>query len=339
MDSLIVRNRVIDKSIHDILFDLKKELQEKRIRKLKDIKPSTNAIMITCPNIEHKDANERKPSCGILTKATEKMSFGTCHCFGCGYTVPFTKFISNLFNIDDEGKFGEDWLLRNYISKYNVESRILPTLPLQRHKEISIKKNSYITEDELSKYMFYHPYMYKRRLTDDIIQKFNVGYDDHFELLNKSGKITNILKCLTFPVNDTKGNTLFIARRSVDTKFFHYPEGVTKPVYGLDKITKDMNTVIVCESFFNALTCWVYDKPAVALMGTGTPEQYEILKKSHIRKFILAFDGDDAGRRGDKEFRKALSNYKIITSYILPEGKDVNDLSYDEFKSLREYQN
>ena len=76
--------------------------------------------------------------------------------------------------------------------------------------------------------------MYKRKLTDEVIEMFDVGYDIYTD-------------CLTFPCNDEKGNCLFVTRRHTKTKFFHIPTGVEKPVYGLDKITSDMKEVVVCE--------------------------------------------------------------------------------------------
>ena len=55
--------------------------------------------------------------------------------------------------------------------------------------------------------------MYKRRSTDEIIEKFDVGFDNHFELKDKFGKVKSVLRCLTFPVRDINGNTLFIAEK------------------------------------------------------------------------------------------------------------------------------
>lgn len=35
---------------------------------------------------------------------------------------------------------------------------------------------------ELDRYRYIHPYMYKRGMTDDLIEKFDVGYDPAFKL-------------------------------------------------------------------------------------------------------------------------------------------------------------
>ena len=173
--------------------------------------------------------------------------------------------------------------------------------------------------------------MWKRKLTPKIVEMFDIGYDKNTE-------------CLTFPQRDIHGNTLFIARRSVKTKYFNYPEDVEKPLYGiyeLNEVYKQNNEqlideVIVCESMLDALVCWVWSKYAVAMNGLGTPQQFEKLKSLRCRKLILATDNDDRGLKARKTIRKNVTS-KIITEYILPKGKkDINDLTEEEFNNLKE---
>ena len=246
--------------------------------------------------------------------------------------------ISYVFGYEDSGKFGANWLRKNFVT-IEYEERPDIDIDLDRDKKVSKQETKYIDEDELDSYRFTHPYAYERKLTDDIIEQFDVGYDDNFLLTDKNGK-DHILRCLTFPVRDETGNTLFIARRSVDTKFFHYPEGVVKPVYGLYELSLIKpypNDIIICESIINCLTCWSYGKYAVALNGTGTPFQYEQLKRLPARHFILALDPDRAGENGREKLRKVLGKSKLLTEYILPKGKDINDLTKDEFDNLKEF--
>ena len=105
-----------------------------------------------------------------------------------------------------------------------------------------------------------------------------------------------------------------------------------KPIYGLDYLTGD--EAIVCESIINALTCWSYGYQAVALLGTGSEYQIEKLKSLPQRKIILALDGDSAGYKGTKKIYKALKDFKIVSILKVPEGKDINDLSKEEFEAL-----
>lgn len=296
-----------------ILETLRTELHNRGIDKLNVIKKSHGNIQVCCPI--HKDGKERKPSCGINLDSSKGTAPGTVHCFTCGYVANFKEFVSDCFGYNDGGAYGKKWLLENFVSM-ETEKRKSFSLNLSRIKP----KQIFVTEEELDKYRYIHPYMYKRKLTDEIIEKFDVGYDSETQ-------------CVTFPVWDEKGRCVFVARRSVNTKFFNYPKEVSKPVYGLNFISSDITQVVVCESIINALTCWTWGIPAVALIGTGSFEQYPILQNSHIRKFLLALDPDEAGDKGRTRIRNNVSG-KIIVDLQIPKGKDVNDLNEQEFINI-----
>ena len=54
-----------------------------------------------------------------------------------------------------------------------------------------------------------------------------------------------------------------------------------------------------------------------------------------VNEFILGFDPDDAGRRATEKLKKALRSVAIVWSFDgIPEGKDINDLTEDEFNQL-----
>ena len=79
---------------------------------------------------------------------------------------------------------------------------------------------------------------------------------------------------------------------------------------------------------------WTWGIPAIALIGTGSSEQYKILNKSGIRSYILAFDGDVAGEVGANKFVLNIKN-SMIRQVQIPKGKDVNDLTFEQFKELK----
>lgn len=302
---------ILNTDIETVLEVLKQDLYNKGLSYFSKIKSVNNYVMTNCPN--HKDGQERNPSCGVYKDT------GFFHCFTCGYVASLPSTISKLFGESGEA-YGIQYL-KDKFQTYNSQNRTV-ILPVERHKSI---QQIYITDSELSNYRYYHPYMWQRKLTPEIVQFFEVGYDI----------ATN---CLTFPVRDMYGNCVFVARRSVSTKFFNYPTNVSKPVYALDKILKyNIKEVWVCESFINCINCWQYNKPAVALMGTGSKEQYNILKASGIRKYTLAFDGDSAGRNGAEKFIKEMGNYALIDIVNIPAGKDINDLTEREFLNLKTY--
>ena len=339
---MTINDTLFNCDLVDILNELKSQLTTNGISLLQKTRYSGNNIQVQCPY--HGGGQERKPSAGI------RRNDGLFHCFACGEVHTLPEVISFCFGYTDDmlGKFGWNWLLKNFAT-LEVEERKDVTLDFSR--TVSTTNNTdikrYVTEEELDKYRYYHPYWKKRGITNEqLIELFDLGYD----------KAT---RCITFPIRDVEGRTLFVARRSVDTKYFNYPTGVEKPLYGLYEymqcLQKSMgqiivggrgngktehlrrlNEVIVCESMIDALTCWQYGKYAVALNGLGDELQFKQLRDLPCRKLILATDNDEAGMKARKRIRKNVRN-KIITEYIFPKGKkDINELSKEEFYNLEE---
>ena len=322
----------------DILYEIKRQVFATQNREiLRKIRRTGNNIMVCCPNLEHAMGQERKPSCGITTVPIGDKPAGTVHCFTCGYVDDLIGFVSTCFDKPSRS-FGERWLLENFVVG-ELDER--PEIPLQftRSNKLSKSVHNYITEEELCKYRFYHPYMWHRKLTPEIVEKYDVGYQKDFVLVTKNADGTDKLwppiECLTFPVRDKFGNCLFVSRRSISGKSFYLPQDIEKPVYGIYELPENSDDVIICESVFNALTCVAYGRPALALFGTGADEQYQMLNKLSIRHYVLGLDPDKAGASGTWKLKKNLKG-KILTKLVIPTGKDINDLNYEEFLSLNE---
>ena len=325
--------------LEDILVELISQLRANNIDLIQKYKVGPTHIQICCPY--HNNGQERRPSAGL------RKEDGIFHCFACGEVHSLQEVISYCFGHTDDivGKFGWQWLLKNFAT-VQVEERKDVELDFGRRvyrtNSDSMDKQ-FVTEEELDKYRYIHPYMYKRGLTDEIIELFDIGYDSSTE-------------SLTFPIKDINGNCLFIARRSVKTKWFNYPEGVEKPLYGLYELTlvsKSMvhspsfwgelrqrgypDEVIVCESMLDALSFWTVGKCAVALNGLGNELQFKQLRELPCRKIILATDMDERGLAARKRIRQNIQNRKIVTEYIFPKGrKDANECTKEELKNLRE---
>jgi len=288
-----------------VLYELKRQSDLAGLNIMRVFRPTGHNIMTTCPF--HHEGLERKPSFGI-SKTDMK-----CHCFSCGWAGTLDQMISNIFGYDDEGAYGRQWLAKTFLT-VSIETRKALQLNLVRGAKRVAKPVAGFTEVELASYRYYHPYMYKRGLTNEIIEMFDVGYDSGSE-------------CITFPVYDVNKAPVFIARRSVKSKFFHYPEGAHKPVYGGERFTSgEFSEAVISESILNCLTGWKFNKPGIALIGTGTEEQYRILRSLPIRKYIIATDPDPAGQRAAEKLRKELCSCKIVTQYLIPEGQDLNSL-------------
>lgn len=315
---MILNKIPVAAEVTDIVEELRKQLAENGINLLGVVRDTPDNLMVACPY--HKGGQEKRPSAGI------KKSDGTFHCFACDATHSLQEMVSFCLGNNDDitGAKGWSWILQHF-GTVSVETRKPLKLDFERH-HTSKPVQKAVSEEELDSYRVYHPYMWKRKLTPEIVERFDIGYDSH-------------TRCITFPVREIHGTTLFVARRSVESKFFNYPAGAEKPVYGLYELScldKYPSEVIICESMLDALACWVYGKPAVALNGLGNDLQFRQLNEMPCRKFILATDSDQRGMEARGRIRKNLRG-KLVSEYILPPGrKDMNDLSKEEFDNLKE---
>lgn len=338
---MIINNIQFNCELDEIITELQSQLAVNHIPLIQKKQNTPTDIMIQCPY--HGDGQERRPSAGI------RKSDGQFHCFACGEVHSLQEVISHCFGHYEDafGAWGWKWLNKNFAT-VEVENRKDVDLDFSRNTNnhtADMDSQNYVTEEELDKYRYYHPYWKERKITDErLIELFDLGYD------KKS-------RCITFPVRDIQGRTLFIARRSVDTKYFNYPAGVEKPLYGLYEYLTDVqesvdklrtqrsgktyflekaSELIVCESMLDALTAWQYGKYAVALNGLGNELQFKQLRELSCRKLILATDNDEAGLNARERIRANVKN-KLITEYQFPKGKkDLNELDFTEFENLLE---
>ena len=315
-----LQDKYFNISINEVILAVRAHVKLQQDRDiLSAMKDSGNDIMVSCP--VHKKGKESKPSCGVNKDS------GMFHCFTCGIAGPFDVFISYCLGYDDNGEQGYKWLVENYLDESYITRK---GVDLQKRK--TYVEPNYVTNEELDTYRYYHEYMWKRKLTPELVEMFDVGFDENFELNGKK------IPCITFPVLDIAGNCLFVARRAVKTKLFHYPKQAEKPLYALNLAVKNgVKEIVVCESILNAITCYKYGKPAIALLGTGSSSQAEALKYCGFRHIILALDGDSAGDKGRDRLANALYDTVRLSYLKTPrDGRDINDLTKEEFEKLKE---
>lgn len=334
IDSMEIINLLrADLAMHNIPF-LQKEPRE-----------SGNNIQIQCPY--HGNGQERKPSAGILK------SDGTFHCFACQETHTLPEVISHCFGYDDNGHYGKIWLETNIPDKHYIfnmsdsskegDARLIGKLK-KKAKEKDSKKQynkignlidaDYVSEEELDSYRWTHPYWAKRGIVDEkIIELFDLGYDREKQ-------------CITFPVRDIQGKCEFVAKRSVNTKFFQYPSGVSKPLYGLYEIynsiiiqgTRRAPSIMLCESMIDCILLWQSGHPALALNGLGNDRQFTQLRNLDVNHIILATDNDKAGQEARKRIRKNVTN-KIFSEIVFPENrKDIGECSREEIDNILQWE-
>ena len=323
-----LQDTIIQTDTQYVLDMLKFDLAQHGVNRFHQFRRNGDNIQTSCPF--HKNGQERKPSFGVNGEIDK------CHCFSCGWAGTIEEMISELYGYQDEGKFGKRWLVKRF-NTVEIETRknIMEGFHVRNNSNAFnnncrsdnvFSADKMITEEELDKYRYIHPYMYERKMDDRVIEIFDIGYDKETE-------------CLTFPIRDKNGNCLFIARRSVKTKFFSYPQGVEKPLYGLyelyqlDEFPKE---IYICESMIDAITIWTHhNKYAIALNGLGNDLQFSQLNSMPNRTFILATDNDSAGIKARIRLKKYITN-KIIKEIILPSNrKDINECTYNEFENIK----
>lgn len=320
-------------SVLDVLYDLKSELAERNIDLLQDIKDGPDNVMITCPY--HNGGHERKPSMGV------KKSNGICHCFACDKVVDLSELIDYCLGVN-----GKQWLAEHYdaIEYEKVQSMFADldksrskdadNILIQKMKGIYVEEKDCVSEEELDKYRWTHPYWAKRGVTDEtIIELFDLGYDREKQMI-------------TFPVRDIQGRCEFVAKRSVKTKFFQYPEGVSKPLYGLYELSELAKlhdghyeqSIFICESMIDCILLWQSGHYAVALNGLGNDRQFKQLRELPVRHLILATDNDEAGEKARDRIKKNVQG-KIFSEIIFPEDvKDIGECSKEQIDNILEWE-
>ena len=101
-----------------------------------------------------------------------RKSDGWVHCFTCGESCSLEQMISRCFGVDDLGQYGNRWLKNSFLTGFNQERHI--NINIDRKRITDDCRNKYVDEKELEQYRFYHPYMYERKLTDDVIDLFDI---------------------------------------------------------------------------------------------------------------------------------------------------------------------
>ena len=322
---MIVDGMIINAEVSDVIAELKRQLSERGIELFAKTKDSSDDLMVCCPY--HKDGQENNPSMGI------RKEDGMCHCLACGETHSLPEMIENCFGKSDPlNTFGKKWLRDNFVVMQ--ESNRVLNLNLSREPQTSEHYTTYVSEEELDGYRYYHPYMRERGLTNDVIELFDIGYDKQTD-------------SITFPVRDSySGCCKFVAKRKIKYKQFDLPKDIDKPLYGEYELYHTLQTkegmdrfkeVYVCEGLFDCLRLWCVGKYAVAGFGClFSDKQIKDLCELPTRKLIFALDNDKAGISATERLKKLVRG-KLMTTAILPDNrKDVGECTDDELLNLRE---
>lgn len=275
-------------------------------------KESGPDISTQCPF--HGMGNEQHPSFGICHDRSHP-HYGKYHCFACGAKGTIIGLVNHLTNHNPSDRYGLDFI--QTVSDVEFVDRNGQITLLKREPA----KLPEVTEVELMSFRTTSvPYLTETRRIKPIIQRV---FDDGFDPVTNS---------VTFPVKRIDGSPAFVVRRGVEKKWYNYPLGVDKPVYGVYEFYNIVprnsifaKRVVLVESIINAQTLWGYGIPAWSMLGTGSQTQIDFLNQQEIREYLTCFDGDKAGLDATEKMKQNLKA-KVTAIPMLP-GYDVNDLS------------
>lgn len=161
-------------------------------------------------------------------------------------------------------------------------------------------------------------YFHQRGLSDSIVQRFSLGYDE----LNR---------LITIPY----GTGTYYITRKIDEKAYRKPPTEkygTEPVFNQSALyNAETLPVFVCEGAMDALSIMSAGGVAVATGGTSHGNLLQAIKeKRPDTTLIICYDNDEAGRKGSEKLSQDLTELNIphvIASYPADTAcKDVNDL-------------
>jgi len=267
--------------------------------------------------------NEKSPSFSV---SPDKQIF---HCFGCGVGGNVFTFLTKIEGIN----FIE--AVQTLAEKSNIQ---LPTLDNNGDSAKEILKSKVYKVNEFTA-NYYHENLYKpeskmaqeyikkRKLTNDTLKAFKIGFSGKFDelykelkkqgfeekeilesgLVNKNEKgqyIDRYRNRLMFPICDARGRVIAFGGRVLDDskpKYINSPENVVyskgRNLFGLNVAKKgDIKQILIVEGYMDVIS--LYQRGitnVVAPLGTALTQQQGWLLRKNSEKIILSFDSDEAG--------------------------------------------
>lgn len=265
----------------------------------------------TCLNPQHDD---KHPSMSYDDKRN------IVKCFSCNSSYDIISLYAlnnNLDNSTDFKKIVEDLAL-----KYNINyTKMAKMTTLKKDNFPTHKKEDYTKYiNKCKKDINKSDYLIKRGLSEEIITKYNIGYDIKERMI-------------VLPIS----NTCYLGRYTDDTKGYkhHKPKGTTNEIFN-GKYLKDSDfksIVWVTESIIDALSLEEInqDIKAISLNSINNASQLVQEAKDNNFKgvFMLAFDTDYNGLNASKELQEDLEAIGIKSFIFNSEPNKFNVVSDD----------
>lgn len=292
--------------------------------------------------------NEKSPSFSV---SPDKQIF---HCFGCGVGGNVFSFLTKIEGIN----FVE--AVQMLAERANM---VLPTLEnnadsaREELKAKVFKVNEFTAE-------YYHQHLYqpdaklaqdyvkKRKLSNNTLQAFRIGFSGKFDelykelkkqgfgereilesgLVNKNDKgqfIDRYRNRLMFPICDARGRVIAFGGRVLDDskpKYINSPENVVyskgRNLFGLNVAKKgDLKKILIVEGYMDVISLHQRGiTNVVAPLGTALTEQQGWLLRKNAEQIILSFDSDEAGLKAKLRAMDILQNMGCDIRVLQMEG-------------------
>ena len=292
--------------------------------------------------------NEKSPSFSV---SPDKQIF---HCFGCGVGGNVFTFLTKIEGIS----FVE--AVQNLAERSNIQ---LPTIENKGDaaKE-ELKAKVYKVNEFAANYYhenLYKPeskiaqeYIKKRKLTNDTLKSFQIGFSGKFDELykalteqgfkeaeilesglvnkNDNGKyIDRYRNRLMFPICDVRGRVIAFGGRVLDDskpKYINSPENIVyskgRHLFGLNVAKKnDIKKILIVEGYMDVISLHQRGiTNVVASLGTALTQQQGWLLRKNSEQIILSFDSDEAGLTAKMRALDILQNMGCDIRILQMEG-------------------
>lgn len=314
--------------------------------------------------------DDSHPSMSISPERQIYMCF-VCHNGGNVFTflknylkisyIEAVKMVASMGNID--------------ISEYNLERRVQPVdqklEPLYKMHDEANKIYNHYLNTKLA--IEAKEYLTKRKITDEIIEIFEIGYAPSSNILLKAFEKMNFNKVsmfesgliiesntgydrfsnrIMFPLHDVSGRVVGFSGRIYqqsqnESKYMNSPESKIfikgEMLYNYHRVIEEIRQagfVIINEGFMDVIALYKAGiKNAVAIMGTALTKGHIALLKRLSKTVYLCLDGDQAGKNATiKSIDILLQEGFVVKVVDLPDNLDPDEFldkkGNDELVSL-----
>ncbi len=268
-----------------------------------------------CLNPNHTDNN---PSMMFTDK------YNICKCFACGVSYDIFDLIGLDYDLPS---------FRDQIKK--VEELYLDYVPIKREVK-NVVDNSNRDYTKYYNVCFYNkdktPYLEKRGITKELINKYKIGYDDKRNLV-------------IFPIN----KHCYFGRSTVNNDKFK--SGGNSDIWNEKCINENTPILYITESIIDALSLEVIDPNIEVVSINGVTNTKSLITKIQDNNFKgivgIIFDNDKWGINAGKELKEELTKINVnsfSTSLVanFNDEQNVKDLNQaliiDKEKLKRNYE-